>query len=44
MKNVNTYSKLYETGVIPILDYGSGIWGYSGNNHSETIQNKATIH
>ena len=41
MKNVNTYSKLYETGVILILDYGRGIWGYSGNNHSETIQNKA---
>ena len=44
MKNVrvNSYSKLYETGVITILDdYGSGIWGYSGNNYSETIQNKA---
>jgi len=41
---VNTYSKLYETGVIPILDFGSGIWGYSRNNHSETIQNKAIIY
>jgi len=35
MKNVkvNSYSKLYETGIIPILDCVSGIWGYSGNNH-----------
>ena len=43
MKNVrvNSYSKSYETGVITILDYGSGIWCYSGTNLSETIQNKA---
>ena len=29
MKDVGfkTYSKLYETGVIPVLNYGSSIWG-----------------
>ncbi len=43
MKNVGlkTYTKLYETGVIPIVDYGSSTWGYTKHNHSEIIQNKA---
>ena len=31
MKDVDfkTYSKVYETGVIPVQDYGSRIWGHS---------------
>ena len=37
----NTYSKMYEACVIPVLDYGSGIWGNSKVNHSDMIQNKA---
>lgn len=43
LKNVGvkTYTKLYNTGVTPVLDYGSGIWGHSKHNHSEIIQNKA---
>ena len=43
MRNVGTetYAKLYESGVIPILDYGNGVWGYSKKNHAELIQNKA---
>jgi hypothetical protein len=37
----NVYSKLYHTGVAPILDYCSGIWG--GNKHEkiDVVQNKA---
>ena len=36
-----TFSKMYETGVIPVVDYGSGIWGFTKNKHSDIIQNKA---
>ena len=36
-----TLEELYETGVIPVVDYGSSIWGHSKHNHSEIIQNKA---
>ena len=43
MKNVgyNTYTKMFDTGVVPVLDYGSGIWGHSKFVHSEIIQNRA---
>ena len=37
----NTFTKMFETGVIPVMDYGSGVWGCSKNTHSESIQNKA---
>ena len=36
-----TYTKLYNTGIVPILDYACGIWGYSCFKRSEIIQNKA---
>ena len=38
----NTFSKMYESGVIPVMDYGSGVWGFTKNTHSESIQNKAS--
>ena len=37
----NTYSKLYETGVKPILNYCSGIWGYQRWKPLQKIQNRA---
>ena len=37
----NTYTKLYETGVAPILDYGSDIWGFQKFSQISAIQNRA---
>ena len=37
----NTYTKLYNTGVVPILDYGAGVWGYNCHKRAEIIQNRA---
>ena len=36
-----TFSKLFESGVIPILDYGSEIWGFNKFKISNITQNKA---
>jgi hypothetical protein len=36
-----TYSKLYHTGVAPILDYCSGIWGFQKFGYLDSVQNKA---
>ena len=37
----SVYSKMYNTCVIPIVDYGSGVWGKAKVSHSDLIQNKA---
>ena len=37
----NTYTKLFNSGVCPIMDYGSEIWGYKMFPHIDAIQNKA---
>ena len=37
----NSYAKLYNTGVTPILDYGAGIWGYKSFSNIDAIQNRA---
>lgn len=37
----STYSKLYHTGVVPILDYCSGIWGFQKFGYLDSVQNKA---
>ena len=37
----STFTKLYEQGVIPIIDYCSSIWGFSNSSFAEKIQNKA---
>ena len=36
-----TYTKMYEAGVIPILDYCSGVWGFKSFGKINTIQNRA---
>jgi hypothetical protein len=43
LKNVgfNTYSKLYHAGVVPIVDYCAGIWGYRNFPMCDKIQNRA---
>ena len=38
---IKTYTKMYDSGVVPILDYGSGVWSFLGKNKSQLIQNKA---
>ncbi len=42
-KNVgfNSFSKLYHSGVVPILDYCSGIWGYDNYECSNKVQQRA---
>ena len=36
-----TFTKLFHSGVVPIMDYCSGIWGYSKFGKVETVQNRA---
>ncbi len=36
-----TFTKMYHSGVTPILDYASGIWGYKTYEKIDTIQNRA---
>ena len=37
----NTFSKLYHTGVVPILDYCAGVWGFKKFEKIDSVQNKA---
>ena len=37
----NTFSKLVKSGVIPVLNYGSEIWGFMKFKTCENIQNRA---
>ena len=37
----STYTKLFDNLVVPILDYGSGVWGTKSFQQSQVIQNKA---
>ena len=37
----STYTKLYESGVVPILDYCSSVCGYNVLDKIDTIQNRA---
>ena len=37
----NAYSKLYHTGVTPILDYCAGVWGNNKFEKIDSVQNKA---
>jgi len=36
-----TYTKLYESGVVPILDYCSGVWGFGNFSKPDMVQNRA---
>ena len=42
-KNIgfNTFTKLYHTGVVPINEYASGIWGFRNFRQAEKVQNRA---
>ena len=37
----DTFSKLFETGVLPILEYGSEIWGFKFYKCTDGIQERA---
>jgi hypothetical protein len=37
----DTYTKLYESCVVPIMDYASGVWGYNRYDKPNVIQNRA---
>jgi hypothetical protein len=39
----NTYTKLFNCGVAPILDYCSEIWGFKYFKETDNIQNKAIL-
>ncbi len=42
LKNVGfeTYTKLYHTGVVPVMDYSLGIWGFKNYSECEKIQQR----
>ena len=37
----DTYTKLYESGIVPILDYGSAIWGFGEHESINSVHNRA---
>ena len=37
----NTYNVLFDTGVLPVLEYGSEIWGYKYYKCTDSIQERA---
>ena len=37
----NTYSNLYDSCVVPVLDYCSGVWGFKAFDKIDMIQNRA---
>ena len=42
-KNIGykTFTKLYNSGVSSILDYGASVWGYSNHKYGQQVQNRA---
>ena len=36
-----TYKKLYNSCIVPIMDYGSAIWGYNDNDNINKVQHRA---
>ncbi len=38
----STYSKLYDSLVTPVIDYGSAIWGFKSYANLDKVQNRAT--
>ncbi len=43
LKNVTlkVFSRLYNSGVCPIMDYSAGVWGFYEHNSLDVIQHKA---
>ena len=37
----NTYTKMFNSCVVPVIDYCSGIWGFKQFNKIDTLQNRA---
>ena len=37
----NTYTQIVNYGVVPIIDYCSGIWGFKQFSKIDTLQNRA---
>ena len=37
----NTYTKLFNSCVVPVLDYCSGVWGFKQLNKMDNVQNRA---
>ena len=37
----DTYTKLYNSCVVPVMDYSAGVWGYSNYNKPNTVHNRA---
>ena len=37
-----TYTKLYESLVVPIIDYGSSIWSFKSYDNLDRVKNRAT--
>ena len=38
---INTYTKIYETCICPIMDYCSGVWGFALNDQLDKIHMRA---
>ena len=38
---IKTFEKLYTSGVVPVLDYNSSVWGYKDFSCINSVQNKA---
>ncbi len=36
-----TFSKLYHSGVVPVMDYCAAVWGYRKHSSYSNIQNRA---
>ena len=37
----STFEKLYESCVVPVLDYGASVWGYKTYTVIDCVQNRA---
>ena len=37
-----TFTKMFEAGVVPIMDYGAGVWGFGKYPSANVIQNRAS--
>ena len=40
-RGFKTYTKMYNLGITPILDYCSGVWVFSKFSKIDTVQNRA---
>ena len=38
---IQTYTKLYNSCVVPVMDYCSGVWGFKQHSKADVVQNRA---